>query len=280
MSAHPRLPLDRLTLSYPVSLASYAEYAQAERAVGTLAGRGFPVQHCLIVGTDLRHLERVTGRLDIGRIMVRGAGGGAWLGILIGLIMSMASPTGPEWSMFVFGAAAGGLFGIVWGLLGYAVTRGRREFTAVSEIVAGRYELFVEHQLADQARQALSGRPLPPPPGGPGPAGPGGPGSAGPGGPGSAGPGAPDGMTPAGPQGATAVARPDPGTPAEPDQQLSETGAGASARPAYQPQFRTYGEAMDARRRAAEGAETAEAATPTELDRGPGDPDQGTEAPA
>jgi hypothetical protein len=52
----------------------------------------------------------------------------------------------------VFGA----VFGLVWALAGYAATRGRRDFTSVSQVVATRYEVLVEHKFAEQGRQLLA----------------------------------------------------------------------------------------------------------------------------
>jgi hypothetical protein len=50
----------------------------------------------------------------------------------------------------------GALFGLVWALIGYAATQGRRDFTSVTQVVATRYEVLVEHKLADQARELLA----------------------------------------------------------------------------------------------------------------------------
>ena len=55
-------------------------------------------------------------------------------------------------STVLFGAA----FGIVWGLIGYAMTRGQRDFQSVTQVVATRYEVLVEHKVAAQARELLA----------------------------------------------------------------------------------------------------------------------------
>ena len=52
-----------LTLEYPMSLGRYDTYDEAQKAVDYLSDHEFPVQNVLIVGTDLKQLERVTGRL-------------------------------------------------------------------------------------------------------------------------------------------------------------------------------------------------------------------------
>jgi hypothetical protein len=56
-------------------------------------------------------------------------------------------------------AAFGALFGVIWALAGYAATRGRRDFSSVSQIVATRYEVLVEHKYAAQGRELLAKMP-------------------------------------------------------------------------------------------------------------------------
>src|SRR5690606_4872214 len=78
-----------LDLEFPQSLAVYGTYTQAQRSVDHLADNGFPVQNCMIVGTDLKQVERITGRLTTGRVALIGAFSGVWLGLFVGLILSM-----------------------------------------------------------------------------------------------------------------------------------------------------------------------------------------------
>ena len=47
------------------TIARYATYLEAQRAVDYLSDNAFPVQAVTIVGTGLRMVERVTGRLDV-----------------------------------------------------------------------------------------------------------------------------------------------------------------------------------------------------------------------
>ena len=48
------------------------------------------------------------------------------------------------------------VFGIVWALVGYAATRGQRDFSSVRVVVATRYEVLVEHKLLAQAQELLA----------------------------------------------------------------------------------------------------------------------------
>src|SRR3712207_2087737 len=87
-ASNPRLRAG-LTLDFPQSLGVYDDYAEAQKAVDFLSDNEFPVENCLIVGTDLKQLERVTGRLTTGRVALGGFLSGVWLGLLIGLLFSI-----------------------------------------------------------------------------------------------------------------------------------------------------------------------------------------------
>src|SRR3954449_12818734 len=96
-----------LTLQYPQSLGVYDDYAAAQKAVDFLSDNEFPVENCLIVGTDLKQMERVTGRLTTGRVAAGGLLSGVWLGLFIGLIFSFfgtGSALGIILSTVAFGA--------------------------------------------------------------------------------------------------------------------------------------------------------------------------------
>lgn len=118
----------------------------------------------MIVGTDLKQVERVTGRLTTGRVALGGALSGLWLGLFVGLIFSLFG-TGSALSIIGSTAIFGLLFGVIWALVGYAATRGRRDFTSVQQVVATKYEVLVEHKYLAEGRALLEnlpgGRPNP-----------------------------------------------------------------------------------------------------------------------
>ncbi|MFT4084922.1 MAG: hypothetical protein QM638_20260 [Nocardioides sp.] len=144
-----------LKLQFPQSLATYDDYSAAQRTVDFLSDHEFPVENCMIVGTDLKQLERITGRLTWGRVAAAGIVSGLWFGLFIGIVLSMFSTSG--WlgvviSTMLFGA----LFGLIWSLVGYGATRGQRDFSSVTRVVATKYEVLVEHKVAAQARELLA----------------------------------------------------------------------------------------------------------------------------
>jgi Heat induced stress protein YflT domain len=144
-----------LRLEYPQSLAVYDDYAAAQKTVDFLSDNKFPVEHLMIVGTDLKRVERITGRLNTGRVALGGVLSGLWLGLFVGLIFSFFVDENIL-AMIVSTMLLGAVFGVVWALLGYALTRGQRDFSSVTQVVATRYEVLVEHKVAAQAREVLA----------------------------------------------------------------------------------------------------------------------------
>jgi hypothetical protein len=147
-----------LALDYPMSLGTFDKYDDAQRAVDYLSDHDFPVQNCMIVGTDLKQVERVTGRLTRQKVALGGALSGAWMGLFVGLIFALfgtSSTVATVASTVLFGIG----FGLIWALIGYAATGGRRDFTSVSQVVATKYEVLCEHKLAQQAREMLAHMP-------------------------------------------------------------------------------------------------------------------------
>ncbi len=151
-----RSPMSPLHLEFPQSLAVYDDYAAAQKTVDFLSDEEFPVENCLIVGTDLKRIEKITGRLTNSRVALGGAASGAWLGLFIGLILTFFSNEGNAIVTIVSTMLFGAAFGIVWALLGYAATRGQRDFGSITQVVATRYEVLVEHKVAAQAREILT----------------------------------------------------------------------------------------------------------------------------
>ncbi len=151
---------DRMELEYPMSLGVYDQYVKAQRAVDYLADEGFPVQKMEIVGTELRSIERVTGRVTRGKIAAAGALSGLWIGLFVGIAFSLFS-TQNQIGFLLTTPLLGALFGLAWSQLGYStVTRhGTRDFASVNQIVATKYEVRVEHTHAARARELLAAMP-------------------------------------------------------------------------------------------------------------------------
>jgi hypothetical protein len=151
-------PSSPLKLQFPQSLAVYDDYAKAQKSVDFLADADFPVEQLMIVGTDLKRIERVTGRLTWSKIAVGGILSGLWFGVFIGLIFVLFTNAGLL-EVVLSTALMGATFGLVWALIGYAFTRGQRDFSSVTQVVATKYEVLVENKDAARARELLAGLP-------------------------------------------------------------------------------------------------------------------------
>jgi hypothetical protein len=149
-----------LDLDFPQSLGVFDRYEDAQRAVDYLSDHEFPVQNCMIVGTELRQVERVTGRLTYARAALAGAASGAWMGLFVGILLSLFSNGNNAFAAVVTGILIGVVFGMTMGLATYAATGGRRDFTSVTQVVATRYEVLVEHKLLLRAQELLQQMPL------------------------------------------------------------------------------------------------------------------------
>ena len=90
-------------------IATFDNYADAERAVDYLSDQRFEVNQVAIVGRELEYLEQVLGRLNYGGAALRGAGSGALVGALIGWIFGLFNWIESLISALVFGRLRPGL---------------------------------------------------------------------------------------------------------------------------------------------------------------------------
>ncbi|MCZ7417371.1 MULTISPECIES: general stress protein [unclassified Streptomyces] len=137
------------------TVASFDTYGEAQAAVDRLSDAKFPVEHLDIIGTDLRTVERVTGRFTKGSAAAAGAATGAWFGLFIGLLVGLFT-TGPVWlGLILGGVLIGAVWGAVFGFASHAATGGRRDFASEQSLVASRYDLVARGGHAEEARRAL-----------------------------------------------------------------------------------------------------------------------------
>ncbi|GAA4684456.1 general stress protein [Phytohabitans rumicis] len=138
-----------------VTIATYPDYMSAQRAVDYLSDNEFPVERAAIVGTDLRLVENVLGRMTTGKAALAGLATGAWFGLFIGLLFGIFSES--NWfGVILTGVLVGALWGAVFGAIAHAMTGGRRDFTSTSSLQASQYAVAVDAEHAEQARQLLT----------------------------------------------------------------------------------------------------------------------------
>ena len=139
-----------------VPIGTYPTYAKAQEAVDYLSDNHFPVENVTIVGTNLRLIEQVTGRLTRAAVVRAAATTGAIWGLFIGSVVSLFG--GDATSFLVVGLVTvliGAGFGALSGWMAYAATGGRRDFTSRKDVVATSYEVLCEVRVAEDARNLL-----------------------------------------------------------------------------------------------------------------------------
>ena len=138
------------------SVATFDDYAGAQRAVDTLSDRGFPVEHVAIVGTGLRYVEQVSGRLTTGRAALAGAGQGAGVGLFVGLLLGLFfTIDGAFLGVLLYSVVLGLVAGAAFGAIGHAAMGGKRDFSSVAKTQAERYDVQVDIEFADRASSLL-----------------------------------------------------------------------------------------------------------------------------
>ena len=140
-----------------VSIGTFRTYADAQRAVDYLSDNGFPVEQLTIVGSDLKQVEQVVGRLTKWKAALAGAGTGAWFGGLIGLLLSLFADSGTEILVIIAWALLyGAVFGAIWGFVAHLFTFGQRDFATVGATVASRFDVYSAPEHADRAVEMLT----------------------------------------------------------------------------------------------------------------------------
>lgn len=150
----------------------YHTMPEAEEAVRTLDRGGFPIRQVSIVAQDLESEKEVHGYITTGDVVKSGAGTGAWVGGLFGLLIGAAFIWVPGFGSLVIagplaaalmggiegalaGAAGGGVLGA---LVGWGVSK--EHILKYEETLKGGKYLVIAHGSAEdvaKARNILQG---------------------------------------------------------------------------------------------------------------------------
>lgn len=136
------------------TVASFSSYERAQKAVSSLIAADVPAREIAIVGTGLRSVERVTGRLGYATAARSGAINGLLLGLLFSAILVIGSPSVPI-QAFVGVLFVGIAIGMLLSLVTFAFVRRRRDYASVTQVIADHYEVTVAAPNAMRARQVL-----------------------------------------------------------------------------------------------------------------------------
>jgi hypothetical protein len=125
-------------------IATFDDYADAERAVDYLADQQFRVNRLSIVGRDPKLVERVTGHINCGLAALRGATPGGLVGALISWIFSIFGWIQPMIAGLVlafYGLIFGAVVGALIGILVSGMQRGRRDFATVTTLQPRHFDI-------------------------------------------------------------------------------------------------------------------------------------------
>ena len=139
-------------------IATFDNYADAERTVDYLVDRHFEVNQLSIVGRDLELVEKVTGKMSYGVAALRGASSGGLVGALIGWLFGLFSWIQPLIAGLVLaldGLILGAALGALVGLLMYAMQHGRREFATVTTLQPRFFDVVADVGVAARALYLL-----------------------------------------------------------------------------------------------------------------------------
>jgi hypothetical protein len=140
-------------------IGSYTSYLDAQKAVDYLADQQFPVELVAIVGNDLKLVERVTGRLSYPRVALNSALSGMWFGLFVGVLLSFFS-SGAGYFSIITSVLMGAAFFMLFGIVTYAMQRGKRDFTSTSQVVPTSYDVVVAFEASAEARRLLHQLPM------------------------------------------------------------------------------------------------------------------------
>jgi hypothetical protein len=150
------------TTRHRTPVAVYDRYSDAERAVDYLSDNGFPVERTAIVGRDLRYVEQVTGRMTYARAALFGGWTGAFVGLLVGWLFGLFdwfNPVVAAGWLALDGLWFGAIVGALSGLLAHALSGGRRDFASIGSMVADKFEVQVDEDVAEEARRLIHAMP-------------------------------------------------------------------------------------------------------------------------
>jgi uncharacterized membrane protein len=81
---------------------------------------------------------------------------GAFFGFFLGLF-SIIDPLVSALLVALYGLVFGAIVGAILGLLFHALSGGQRDFSSVGGIEAGRYNVMVDEEVAEEASRLIAG---------------------------------------------------------------------------------------------------------------------------
>ena len=143
------------TLPRGAVLGTYETYLEAQGIVDRLSKADLDVAKLAIVGNDLKTVERITGKLSYARAAGGGAASGAWFGLFLGVVFLLFASS-PNFALIGAATFIGAGFGMLFGIVSYALSRRRRDFTSTHQVLASNYQVIIEPGLMTKAQELLA----------------------------------------------------------------------------------------------------------------------------
>lgn len=143
------------------TVASFPTYEGAQKAVSALIAADVPARDIAIVGSGLRSVERVTGKLGYATAARQGAINGLLLGLFFSAIFLLGNPSVVV-AVFIGVMFVGVALGMLFSIGAYAIVRRRRDFASVMQVIADHYEVTVVASSIHRAREVMGGGAAPP----------------------------------------------------------------------------------------------------------------------
>jgi len=149
-----RRPVGPPTIPRGDVLGTYETYQEAQEVVEKLSRADFDVRQLAIIGSDLKTIERVTGKLSYPRVALSGAATGAWFGLFAGVLLFTFTAT-PNYTYALAVVLIGAALGMLFGLVRYAATRRTRDYTSTQQVIASSYQVLAPSNLIVRAQELL-----------------------------------------------------------------------------------------------------------------------------
>ncbi len=144
-----------------VEVAEFAQYLDAVKFVDRIVSGSFPATFIAIVGSDLKTVERLRGRVSYARVALSGLVTGSWVGLIFGLLFGGTGDVNAPVNYPSLAASVilgAGLMMLI-NVVRFSLNPNKRQFLSSSMVIAGKYVVVVPQDLEEQARKASEANP-------------------------------------------------------------------------------------------------------------------------
>ena len=137
-------------------VGQFKNYREAVKVVEQLVENGFPARLISIIGSDLKTVETLKGKLGYGRVALSGAVTGSWIGLFFGLLFGATSTTEQVViTNLSAGIVIGAGVGMMLNVIRFSLTRNKRSFISSQAVVAKKYDVIVPTGQLSDAKKAI-----------------------------------------------------------------------------------------------------------------------------